>query len=304
MGGSRPVSRLGFTLIELLVVIAIIALLMALLLPAVQKVREASNKMMCGNNLKQLAIAFHHYHENYGRLPHGGKNICDTPIHPAAQANCSNRPSPNWGCCSPYNRDEWSWTYYILPFIEADNVFKQSSNTTVGRSIIKVYYCPSRRSPSLYGNWAKVDYAACAGSNQTNGIVVRKGREQTRLNVGSIPDGTSNTVMLGDKQLNINRLSQTYDDNEPYNAPGWDSEIFRVGSTSNLPGHDRDHPSYTNPDPNVGSARFGSSHPVSFNVAMTDGSVRSVTYRVNGVVWTRACARNDGQVYNLDDLIP
>jgi prepilin-type N-terminal cleavage/methylation domain-containing protein len=292
----------GFTLIELLVVIAIIVLLMALLLPAVQKVREAANKMICGNHLKQIALAWHHYHLDYNFLPHGGKNICDAPINPAAVANCQSQPTPNWGCCSPFNREEWSWTWWILPYIEEDTVFKQRSNAAVYRSIIKLYYCPSRRAPQLYGNEAKVDYAGCAGSNGRNGMLVRYGTPRIGLRQGDIPDGTSNTVMLGDKQLAVRKFGQTYDDNEPCVAPGWDSEIFREGSASIRPLHDDFHPSYTNVDPYVGSAHFGSSHPVTFNVAMGDGSVRSVRYVVDGTVWTRACRREDLRTFSHDDL--
>jgi prepilin-type N-terminal cleavage/methylation domain-containing protein len=299
---ARSGPRHGFTLIELLVVIAIIALLLALLLPAVQKVREAANKMICGNNLKQIALAWHHYHNDYSKFPHGGKNICDDPINPSAQANCSSQPSPNWGCCSPLNRDEWSWPFWIMPYIEQDKVYRLTSNSQVFQSIVKIYYCPSRRLPKLYPNEAKIDYAACAGSNRSNGVCVRFGQPRIGLRSGHIPDGTSNTIMLGDKQLAIDKLGQTYDDNEPCVAPGWDSEIFRVGSPSQPPQHDRLHPSYTNVDPFAGSARFGSQHPVSFSAAMCDGSVRSIRYNVNTTVFQRACVRNDLVAFSLDDL--
>jgi prepilin-type N-terminal cleavage/methylation domain-containing protein/prepilin-type processing-associated H-X9-DG protein len=294
--------RRAFTLIELLVVIAIIVLLMALLMPAIQKVRESANRMICGNNLKQMALAWHNYHNDYHALPHGGKNTCDTPIHPAAAANCAKQPTTNWGCCSPFNRDEWSWPYYILGYIEHDTVFRDPTNSRVYRALIKIYYCPTRRPPQLFNRECKIDYAGCAGDNGTRGLLVRYGTPLIGLRQGLIPDGTSNTIMIGEKQLNVDRFGQTYDDNEPCFAPGWDHEIFRRGSASIPPLHDRFHPSYTNADPQVGSAHFGSSHPTGINVAMGDGSVRAVRYGVNATVWTRACRRDDQLTFNIDDL--
>ncbi|MCS7166696.1 MAG: DUF1559 domain-containing protein [Gemmatales bacterium] len=128
--GARK-SRRGFTLIELLVVIAIIGLLMALLLPAIQRVREAANRMRCGNNLKQIGVALHNYHNDYGTLPPGG--ITE-------------------GCCCG-TQSGATWTIFILPYMEQDALYRQynfaatnehPSNAFVRETLVRPYYtCPS-----------------------------------------------------------------------------------------------------------------------------------------------------------------
>jgi hypothetical protein len=276
----------------LLVVLAVIGVLVALLLPAVQMAREAARRMECTNHLKQLALAFHHYHDVHRNvLPDGGKNICDPPIYFAAVADCETPPTPNWGRYLPWDRGEWSWPYQVLPYLEQQPLYQALDDATVYQTPVETFYCPTRRNPDVYRDRAKTDYAGCAGSDRTNGALVRRGLG--RIGLQSLRDGASNTILLGEKQLGLGRLGMTDDDNEPYVAPGWDSEIYRIGSPDSLPGPDSRHPSLTGSVPEAASYTFGSAHPGVFVVAFADGSLRAISFGVDGEVLRRACERAD-----------
>jgi prepilin-type N-terminal cleavage/methylation domain-containing protein/prepilin-type processing-associated H-X9-DG protein len=187
----------AFTLIELLVVIAIIAILIALLVPAVQKVRDAAARTQCLNNLKQIGLASHAYHDAYKGLP---------PGYSAAAAYPATTPG-------------WGWAAYILPYIEQQNLYQQINFTkpveiqAAIQGMIPVYLCPADIPPP--GPFAVTDatftticmaapssYAATCGGDDTDvddpsgsGIFYRNSK--TRLT--DITDGTSNTTMVGER---------------------------------------------------------------------------------------------------------
>src|SRR5437764_160293 len=171
---SRATRRRGFTLIELLVVIAIIAILIGLLLPAVQTVREAAARAKCQNNLKQLAIACHSYHDVNGTLPRNGN----------ALGLANSHGGNGTGCCGLNNTPRWSWIARILPYVEQDPLAKQgnidlgNANTAGARAaeaaVLPVLACPSdttnprtrTNSADLSGiNVGVTSYKGVSGSN-------------------------------------------------------------------------------------------------------------------------------------------
>jgi prepilin-type N-terminal cleavage/methylation domain-containing protein/prepilin-type processing-associated H-X9-DG protein len=218
--------RNGFTLIELLVVIAIIAILMGLLLPAVQKVREAAARIKCTNNLKQIGLALHNYHDSIGSFPPG---YVDGNTNPNSTPD--NDVGPGWG-----------WAAFLLPNLEQDNVYKQINvSQPVGTGVnaqisvlpLKIYQCPSdpnQQSFPVYDSTfttpiatvAHGNYVGCNGwiecfngAGGNPGTVGNDGLpgptglagvglfyRNSKNTFASVTDGLSNTIFVGERSSN------------------------------------------------------------------------------------------------------
>ncbi len=217
-------KRQGFTLIELLVVIAIIAVLVGLLLPAVQKVREAAARMQCQNNLKQMGLAVLNYESTYSKLPVAGEGTNSTTNGTAFGNDLIGGAAPPKGALMH------SLFTYLLPYIEQGNIYNQIDITqyynaastaspnhlAAFKNVVKTYICPSypfESKDSLgygyvhYGPTVYTDIVVFAGQGGTTVAVGMrdklKARQRGMLDnaanaIGSITDGTSNTIMIGE----------------------------------------------------------------------------------------------------------
>jgi prepilin-type N-terminal cleavage/methylation domain-containing protein/prepilin-type processing-associated H-X9-DG protein len=309
--------RTAFTLIELLVVIAIIGILLGLLLPAVQKVREAAYRLKCTNNLKQIGLACHNYHDTHNALPPGY-----TALNPYFDGE--NDVSPGW-----------AWGAYLLPYIEQGNLFQQirfdqpvesAANAAAVQKLVSIYLCPSDKTPpgpfavadgfgAPLAQMAPASYVGCVGNDQDDvfgatgqGVFYRN--SQTRFL--QITDGLSQTVMIGDRAWafapsvwagvpNGASMPRGLDNHNPGNStlqgPGL---VLAHGNLIN-----------TTNDTDGGLDDFSSLHVGGANFLFADGSVHFIRnipsfaagggYTADGVAFQALCTRaNDDVSQGLD----
>jgi len=288
--------RRGFTLIELLVVIAIIAILIGMLLPAVQKVREAANRATCQNNLKQMGIAVRNYESAHKYFPTAGS----TPWAGVSYTN--NAPTD-------FNQTA-GWAYQILPFLELDAVYTLGNNSQY--ATVKLYACPSRRrtmNNGSQGNRVLMDYASATPGDGVNSwdqfwygniwgvptwasyrAIIARSFTQGAPFTGVCPDGDSNTMMISEKLLNpANYATGDWHDDQGW-MDGFDPDIVRYGAFQ--PKWDRIYTLVGSPVDN--GYHFGSAHASGINAVFGDGSVKMISYTVNQTYFNWATDRMDG----------
>jgi prepilin-type N-terminal cleavage/methylation domain-containing protein/prepilin-type processing-associated H-X9-DG protein len=275
------IVRSGFTLIELLVVIAIIAILIGLLLPAVQKVREAAARTKCQNNLKQIGLALHSFHDSQNGFPAG------------------------WKTTGTNTDGNWGWSVFLLPYIEQQNLYNQlSPDTRTLRAVfqnqlallqtpLSVYMCPSDTVAPLNDNRpftqmvtgqsikiAISNYPGNGGNDGDTGLF----QANRQIRFGDISDGTSNTLAVGERRSKGQKPEEV-----PF-AALWAGFSDAPGETdpARSQGCVRGYTYYRMPDgeSNTGlvdaGLAFSSNHGSGgSNFALCDGSVRFITSSIN-----------------------
>jgi prepilin-type N-terminal cleavage/methylation domain-containing protein/prepilin-type processing-associated H-X9-DG protein len=272
-------TRRAFTLVELLVVIAIIGLLVALLLPAIQAAREVARRAQCINNLQQIGLALHSYHDTHRQLPPAG--VWDGNADPLTCVNAIN----GFALLMPYYEQgtlENMWDYKVN--------HNHANNLVAAGTPLALLTCPSRRSPSKNGAYATGDYALCAGTGNVNSANATdwKGvfNTNSRVRLADILDGTSNTFAVGEKFVDPKDVAKTDGPAYRWGFHGVRNTVSPMNAWPLTPWGNLD-------------TTFGSKHPDGANFLLADGSARFIPQSLSLILYQNLSNRADGQVVQL-----
>ncbi|MHC2068975.1 DUF1559 family PulG-like putative transporter [Bremerella sp. T1] len=305
-------ARKGFTLVELLVVIAIIGVLIALLLPAVQQAREAARRTSCFNNLKQIGLAMHNYHDTFGSFPSGYIATGSDTRTPLAEGE------PGWG-----------WASMILPQMEQGNIsdglidFRLSihngTNQAARETIIQAYACPSDQAPQLFemhdhdenelfdiasanyvGSFGTIELHDCEGlaAGQRcdgDGMLGHNSKRAMR----DVTDGTSHTLMVGERATSLGGSDELLFSTWVGAVSEGEEAIARIlGVADHAPNsqYEEDHDDHGHGHEEHHLDDFGSRHPAGTNFVFADGSAHLITETIDLDIYRALATRSGGEV--------
>lgn len=286
--------RRGFTLIELLVVIAIIAVLVGLLLPAVQQAREAARRAQCKNGLKQMGIALHNYHDSFSALP-------------PAWVGATNGTSDIWGM------NGWSWGAFILPQLDQGTLYNQlnfnakveaTQNLASRTTKLPIFRCPSDVGPDLWtiqddaganlAELATANYVGVFGTLEIDDCANNPGLpcngdgvlfQNSKVRFADVSDGLSTTYIVGERR---SRRDAGFDWSSAWSgvvANGDDAIVRVLGSADHSPNHPSGH-----------FDDFSSLHSGGAHFVFGDGAVRFISTNIDTTVYQRMATRAGGEV--------